>query len=270
VISRDIRITLGAISPADVRTAVDSHQLSLDWSGDSFMADHWLEGEHRSVVVDGAAVGVTGWTEDGLSLLTLSPAARRHDRQAAEVVLRESGARTAYVASWDAHHLAVLGAFATGIASQAYQFRLVDRDDLREPAAGLSLRPATAEDLPWLESTGFQDDYGQLLDGDALSIAVLDEAEAGIAVHVRHALADDVVDIGMYVDPALRRRGVGSSILALTARDVLSQGRTPVAGCWWKNWASRVTLETAGMTCAGTIFRLGLDPDVFAENVSGR
>ena len=270
MISRDIRITLGAISPADVRTAVDSHQLSLDWSGDSFMADHWLEGEHRSVVVDGATVGVTGWTEDGLSLLTLSPAARRHDRQAAEVVLRESGARTAYVASWDAHHLAVLGAFATGIASQAYQFRLVDRDDLREPAAGLSLRPATAEDLPWLESTGFQDDYTQLLDGNALSIAVLDGAEAGIAVHVRHVLADDVVDIGMYVDPALRRRGVGSSILALTARDVLSQGRTPVAGCWWKNWASRVTLETAGLTCAGTVFRLDLDPDVFAENVSGR
>ena len=59
--------------------------------------------------------------------------------------------------------------------------------------------------------------------------------------------------------------GVGSSILALTARDVLAQGRTPVAGCWWKNWASRVTLETAGLTCAGTIFRLDLDPDVFAR-----
>jgi GNAT superfamily N-acetyltransferase len=270
VISRDIRITLGTIAPADVRIAVETHQLSLGWSGDSFMADHWLEGEHRSLVVDGEAVGVTGWSEDGLSLLTLSPAAVRHDRQVAEVVLRESGARTAYVASWDAHHLAVLGAFATGIASQAYQFRLVDRDALREPAAGLSLRPATAEDLPWLESTGFQDDYGHFLEGNALSIAVLDEAEAGIAVHVRHALADDVVDIGMYVDPALRRRGVGSSILALSARDVLSQGRTPVAGCWWKNGASRVTLETAGMTCAGTIFRLDLDPDVFAENVSGR
>ena len=83
-------------------------------------------------------------------------------------------------------------------------------------------------------------------------------------MHVPHALADDVVDIGMYVDPALRRRGVGSSILALTARDVLAQGRTPVAGCWWKNWASRVTLEAAGLMCAGTIFRLDLDPDVFA------
>jgi len=263
VISSHVEIRLDAISPADARAAVVAHHRSLGWSGDSFMADHWLEGEHRCVVVDGEAVGVTGWTDDGLSLLTLSPATRRHDRQVAEVVLRASGARTAYVASWDAHHLAVLGAFATGIASQAYQFRLLDRDDLREPVPGLSLRPATAEDLPWLESTGFQDDYGQLLDGNGLSIAVLDEAEAGIAVHVRHVLADDVVDIGMYVDPALRRRGLGSSILALTARDVLAQGRTPVAGCWWKNWASRVTLEAAGLTCAGTIFRLDLDPDVF-------
>ena len=258
-------IELGEVSPADVRAAVGAHQRSLAWSGDSFMADHWLEGEHRSVVVDGQAVGVTGWS-DGLSLLTLSPSARRHDRQVAEMVLRESGVRTAYVASWDAHHLAVLGAFATGIASQAYQFRLVDRDDLREPVAGLSLRRATAEDLPWLESTGFQDTYGKLLDGNALSIAVLDESAAGIAVHVPHALADDVVDIGMYVDPALRRRGVGSSILALTARDVLAHGRTPVAGCWWKNGASRATLEAAGLTCAGTIFRLELDPDMFANS----
>jgi GNAT superfamily N-acetyltransferase len=229
------------------------------------MVARWLAGEHRSVVVDGETVGVTGWSDDGLSLLTLSPAARRHDRQAAAMVLHESGARTAYVASWDAHHLAVLGAFATGIASQAYQFRLVDRDDLREPVAGLSLRPATAEDLPWLESTGFQDDYGQFLDRNALSIAALDETEAGISAHVPHVLADDVVDIGMYVDPAQRRRGVGSSILALTARDVLAQGRSPVAGCWWKNWASRGTLEAAGLTCAGTIFRLELDPGVFAD-----
>ena len=125
----------------------------------------------------------------------------------------------------------------------------IKRDGRRVPSLG------SFRDLPWLQP------YPDRL---------LDEAEAGIAVHVRHALADDVVDIGMYVDPALRRRGVGSSILALTARDVLSQGRTPVAGCWGKNWASRVTLETAGMTCAGTIFRLDLDPDVFAENVSGR
>ena len=64
----------------------------------------------------------------------------------------------------------------------------------------------------------------------------------------------------MYVDPMLRRRGVGSSILSLTARAVLDDGRTPVAGCWWKNWSSRATIEAAGLVCAGTILRVDLDP----------
>ncbi len=262
---RDVEIALAEISPADVRAAVEAHQLSLDWSGDSFMAHHWLEAEHRAVVVDGTPVGVTGWNEGGLSLLTLSPAALHHDRRVAELVLHESGARTAYVASWDAHHLAVLGAFATGIASQAYQFRLFDPDDLREPLPGLALAMATHADLGYLESTGWQDDVASFVDRNALSVVRLDGQEVGIAVHEPHALDPSVVDIGMYVDPVLRRRGVGSSILALTAREALAQGRTPVAGCWWQNWPSRVTLEAAGLTCAGTIFRLDLDPDLFAN-----
>ena len=264
MIRRDVAIALVEVSPAEVRAAVDAHQLSLDWSGDSFMADHWLAGEHRAVVVDGAPVGVTGWGEAGLTLLLLAPQARRHDRQVTELVLRESGARTAYVASWDAHHLAVLGAFATGIASQAYQFRLGDADDLRQPLPGLTLALATHTDLGYLESTGWQDDVASFVERNAMSVVRLDGQEVGIAVHEPHALDPAVVDIGMYVDPVLRRRGVGSSILALTAREVLAQGRTPVAGCRWKNWPSRVTLEAAGLTCAGTIFRLDLDPDLFA------
>jgi GNAT superfamily N-acetyltransferase len=263
---RQVEIELAEISPAKVRTAVDAHLLSLEWSGDSFMADRWLEGEHRAVVVDGSPVGVAGWSESGLSLLTLTRAARRHDRQVAEVVLRGSGARAAYVASWDAHHLAVLSAFATGIALQAYQFRLMDEGDLREPLPGLALAIATRADLGYLESTGWQDDFTSYVDRNAMSVVRLDGEEVGIAVHESHALDPSVVDIGMYVDPVLRRRGVGRSILALTAREVLAQGRTSVAGCWWKNWPSRATLEAAGLTCAGTVFRLDLDPDAFVQH----
>ena len=209
---------------------------------------------------------MAGWDEESLTLLTLDPSAVRHDRQVMEAVLAESGVRSAYVDSWDAHHVATFGAFAVGIASQAYQFRLVDADDLVAPVDGLELRLGTAEDLDWLGSTGFQDDYTQHLDRNALSIASFDGREAGIAMHVPHPLESSVLSIGMYVDPVLRRRGVGRSILALTARRVLDEGGTPVAGCWWRNWPSRATLEAAGLTCAGTVFRLTLDPDVFATS----
>jgi GNAT superfamily N-acetyltransferase len=266
VIRREVSVELADITPAEARAAAEAHHLTLDWSGDSFMADRWLEGSHRRVLVDGEPVGVLGWDpEDScLSLLTLERRALALDRQVMETALAQTGCRAAYVASWDAHHIGALGAFATRIRSHAYQFRVLDPGDLVDPVPRLELRSASPDDLAWLDSTGFQSDFTRHLQHNALSIAVLDGVEVGIAMHVPHALDPSVVDIGMYVDPVLRRRGVGRSILALSARAALAEGLTPVAGCWWRNWSSRATLEAAGLTCAGTIFRLDLDPDAFA------
>jgi GNAT superfamily N-acetyltransferase len=268
VIRRDVSISLEATSPEEARAAIDAHQLSLDWSGDSFMAHLWLDATQRTICVDGEPVGVAGWTADEspyLSLLTLDRRATALDRQVMEVVLDESGARTAYLASWDAHHVTTFGAYAAGVGSQAYQFRLPDPGDLREPVPGLEITLATHADLDYLHSTGWQSDFASYVEKSAMSIARLEGREVGIAVHERHALDSGVVDIGMYVDPVLRRHGVGSSILALTARAVHDAGLTPVAGCWWKNWSSRATLEAAGLVCAGTILRFDLDPDVFVR-----
>jgi hypothetical protein len=268
VIRRDVLISLDDIAADAARTAIDAHQLTLDWSGDSFMAHQWLGATHRTVCMDGEPVGVAGWTpgeSPHLSLLTLDRRALALDRQVMEAVLAECGARTAYVASWDAHHVNTFGAFATGVGSQAYQFRLPDPGALRQPAPGLELAVATRADLDYLESTGWQSDFSSYVEKSAMSIARLEGREVGIAVHERHLLDGSVVDIGMYVDPVLRRHGVGSSILVLTARAVLDEGLTPVAGCWWKNWSSRATLEAAGLVCAGTIFRFDLDPEMFAS-----
>ncbi len=268
MIRHDVTIALGEIAPEEARAAIERHHLSLDWSGDSFMAHLWQEADQQAVLVDGEPVGVVCWTADDgghLSLLALDRPALAQDRQVMECVLAETGVRTAYVASWDSHHVATFGAFGVGMGSQAYQFRLLDPADLREPVPGLELTLATHEDLEYLDSTGWQSDFESYVDRNAMSVVRLDGAEAGIAVHEPHALDSSVVDIGMYVDPVLRRRGVGSSILALTARAVLDDGRTPVAGCWWKNWSSRATLEAAGLVCAGTILRFDLDPDVFVR-----
>ncbi len=235
MIRHDVEIRLEDVEPAAARAAIDAHHLSLDWSGDSFMANQWLEATHRAVLVDDEPVGVVGWSPDDgtyLSLLTLDRRALALDRQVMEVVLAETGCRTAYLASWDAHHVATFGAFATGAGSQAYQFRVLDPDDLREPLPGLELALATHADLDYLESTGWEQDFTAYVDRNEMSVVRLDGGEAGIAVHERHSLDSSVVDIGMYVDPVLRRRGVGSSILSLTARAVspTATPRSPAAG----------------------------------------
>ena len=263
MIRAEVEIRLDEIEPSDARVAIDRHQLSLEWSGDEYLAQHWLGGTQRAVVVDGRQVGLTVWNDEVLSLLTLDPAAVRYDRQVLELVLAESGVRAAYVGSWDGHHVATFGAFAAGTASQAYQFRLLSPDDLRVPLDHLEIRAPEEDDQAWLAATGFLDGHEAYVERHEISVVLLDGGEAGVAVHVPHPLEPDVVSIGMYVDPVLRRRGVGSSILSLTARAVLDDGRTPVAGCWWRNWSSRATIEAAGLVCAGTILRFDLDPETF-------
>lgn len=263
----DVEIYLDDIDEATARDAIAGHHRRMAPLGDGFLARRQLEATHREVRVNGTRVGVAAFDSDFLTLLALEPSARRYDRQVMEHTLAEAGVREGYVASWDQLHVDLFGSFASGMACQAYQFGLPDPDALRPPVAGLALRRATSRDLPFLGASGFQDDYTELLRREQIHIAELDGEPAGIGISIPHPLDRGGVEIGMFTDADRRRSGVGRSILTLLARATLNAGRRPIAGCWWRNWASRRTLEAAGFSCVGTIFRVTLEPDRFAGPV---
>jgi len=277
VIRYDVDIRLESIGNDEARAAITTHHRDLAYSGDFFIPHHQLDATHREVRIDGVPVGVAAYTSDALTLLTLTGEAKRYDRQILERILAETGITQAYAASWDSHHVDLFGAFAAELSPQAYQFELGTTPP-RDPVAGLSVRPAADSDLPYLRGTGFQDDYTVLLNNGQLRIAELAGIRVGIGVAVPHPLNDSTVpsgsapqaplrtvDIGMFTNADRRHEGIGRSILALVAREMLDTGCHPVAGCWWRNWESRRTLEAAGLTCIGTIFRLTLDPDRFTR-----
>lgn len=62
------------------------------------------------------------------------------------------------------------------------------------------------------------------------------------------------VDIGNYVLPAHRRKGVGRSLLINLGKIALQQGFIPVAGCWYGNTESIATLTSAGYIPENRIF----------------
>lgn len=97
--------------------------------------------------------------------------------------------------------------------------------------------------------------------------AWLDGRPVGIGLAFPHPSAAAHTDIGMYVDPASRDRGVGRSLVSLLADQVAAAAETVVAGCWWRNWASRATLEAAGLTCIGSIFTFTLDPAMYGDHL---
>lgn len=254
MIRYDVEIRLAPLD--DARPAVAAHHAQLAYTGDSFLPRHQLDATHRRILVDGSDVGVLAYTQEELTLLTVAASAKRYDRQIVQQVLHETGIRHAYAASWDAHHVDLFGSFASDIIPQAYQFDFPEPP--RKPIPGLRMHAAAEADMPYLERAEFHN-----LPTRQLRIAELGQAQVGIGVAEPHALDPSTVDIGMFADPDRRRTGIGRSIIALLANQVSDSGRRPVAGCWWRNWASRRTLESAGMRCVGTIFRLTLDPERF-------
>ena len=64
------------------------------------------------------------------------------------------------------------------------------------------------------------------------------------------------VDIGNYVLPEHRRRGVGRSLLINLGKIALEEGRLPVSGCWYYNSASFATLCSAGYLPEGRLFNV--------------
>jgi RimJ/RimL family protein N-acetyltransferase len=132
------------------------------------------------------------------------------------------------------------------------------------------LTQGTEADRDYLEGPEFESSYVGYLEQDHLWIARRNGETVGLGL-----LDDAVLDptkacIGMYTNRSARRQGVGRSVLSLLSRDLLDRGRVPVAGCWWRNWASRAAIEAAGLTCVGTIFRMGLDSGRFRVAVDER
>jgi GNAT superfamily N-acetyltransferase len=261
----DVEIAFQTVDPAEIRAEVISHHREQPYMGDFFMGHHQLTGDAARVLVDGTIAGAAASHEDCLTYFKLDDGHRRLGRQAVDAYVTARGVPHAYVASWDSHHVDLVGGFATTIRPQAYQFELLTESALREPIDGISLRPATHDDLDYLIAQDFLDDYDELLGKGNVRLAERHGKPVGIGLLIAHVLDDRAVDIGMYAEPSARRQGVGSSILALLAREALDSGRRVAAGCWWRNWESRPSIERAGLTCVGTIFRMQLDPKRFAS-----
>jgi GNAT superfamily N-acetyltransferase len=116
--------------------------------------------------------------------------------------------------------------------------------------AGASFRQLTEEDhtrvfLHSLEPVG---EYGLELNGQIV-------ATGGLLYHYNPPYGD----IYMEVDPAHRRRGLGSYLVQQLKRLAHEGGHIPVARCRDTNCASRRTLQRAGMLPCARIVRGRLD-----------
>lgn len=96
---------------------------------------------------------------------------------------------------------------------------------------------------------------GEPLPEDARFYKVVEHGEVlGYGSLYPRRLDQEYLDVGNYVLPSHREKGVGRSILIQLSRKVLAEGKKPSAGCWYYNHRSICTLISSGFLPNSRIF----------------
>lgn len=252
---------------SDVEFLIQEHRASLPFAGDNFMPTLAIQGQAYLVVspFEKAPLGVFV-VEDKvhLGLAYIRPPYKYLDRQIMESFLAEFNIHYGFAASFDPHMIPLYLAFMQRCELQAYQFELLNPDLLPKALPQIKLRLADPKDVPYMDEMGFLTNSSAYIRRQEAWIARDDsDHPVGIGIIQPHQSNADYLDIGMFVNPTARNLGIGRSIVIRLMELVTGAGRIPVAGCFHKNFESRRTLESAGMTCIGTIFRISFNKDRF-------
>lgn len=142
------------------------------------------------------------------------------------------------------------------IELQAYNFRLGGREVRPVAYDGTHLRRIPREEYGKMIQLTNREWEREISSREDQQVWALEDGGRvlGIGLICPHLLRPEVADIGNYVLPEHRRKGVGRSIImGLTAR-VLDEGLTPSVGCWYYNTASYLTLTSTGYLPVTRIF----------------
>ncbi len=259
-IKYDSPITFRKVLLPDIKPLIMEYRDSLKFPGDNFMAHLQSEANHYAMEVKGRLIGAVAIKDRNLGLVYIRPQYKFLERQILERVLSEFNVHYGFAQAWDYHMMNLYTEFHDKIENQAYQFQLLDKRQIRTPLFNLTVRLATAADEIYLNEVDFLKNPGSYIRKQEVWIALNEDGKkVGVGVIQPMIFEDEYLDIGMFTNKELREHGIGRSILALLMKIVSDSGRIPVAGCHWKNYTARRTLESAGMTCIGTIFKFSFN-----------
>lgn len=167
-----------------------------------------------------------------------------------DAALAATGADKAFVKSFDATLLAAATRRAGHVEELGLLFRRLVIPSRREDR-GLAFRQGREADISIIltQDDGFFDGAEELqryIGHGGLFIAEFEGRIIGCGLALDVVAGHNDVDVGMWVAPGERGRGLSAPLVSHVIRRQLAVGRRPIAGCDVSNLASRKALERAG------------------------
>ncbi|PKM85674.1 MAG: hypothetical protein CVU86_01145 [Firmicutes bacterium HGW-Firmicutes-11] len=229
----------------EIRDLLIEHMKTLTYPMDSWLEDKVSKCDLYQLFREGNVAGYTGLIKETIHFFYVKKEQYRYAAQMLEQTIEELGVErvfvmtqdpliSALVAEWD-YEKEKVGCWFIDSGIVERQETLVDH---------AVFRPATPEDDPLIHEI-----CGNFFDDSIGTIFVLEDRGEflGAGIVEPSQFLPGLASIGMFANPAFRRKGVAKRILLCLKDWVYENGMIPSAGCWYYNTLSRWSLESAGM-----------------------
>lgn len=232
----------------DISDMMDSFAKELSSPIDSFIEQHILDSNFYSICEDDSCLGYFAIHKG--SLLTQFYIKTEYRRRSQEIffwVKKMYNVSEAFVCTADEFFLSHVLDCYSDIKKQAYFFK--DTGMSNTLKNNVSIRLATIQDKNDIinNSEDFFAEVEQCISKEQIYMAYIEDVLVGFGVHERGRIVREYSSIGMYTIPKFRQKSIGADILRSLKKEVKSLGYKPIAGCWYYNHFSKLTLESAGL-----------------------
>lgn len=256
-----MNITSKKVQWKDIQNLIDRYFGELGYKNDGFHSDIIFEGdpyiiEHNEEIIGFFSLG-SSW-DDGkmFRAFYILPECRNLSIGVFQLLMGEFEVEAVLVASNDSHLISLsfekMNALKTGFDMQAFNFVYgaperkaeFERDTLSRVTDFTEMNSLTEKQWEGMFENDNNQFYVMKNGKDILGYGSI----CSMGYNKKN------VDIGNYVLPEHRRKGVGRSLLINLGKIALEQGLVPVAGCWYGNTESIATLTSAGYIPENRIF----------------
>ncbi len=244
---------------ADLRT-LTSYRASLCSPIDSYLEDHILGSACYRILDANEEIGC--FAIHPSKMLTLFHLRRENQRLGQPLladIRQQHGATSAFVPTCHEFFLSHILDDYRELKMQAYFFADTGIDPaLPEAALAIQYRPARPSDVAAIQAVSgdFVDDPAARIARQEVTVGLLAGELVAIGLIIPSKLFRRQDSIGMFTAEPHRRRGIATRTIVNLKRLCRAQGITPVAGCYYKNIASKATLEAAGMVTRTRLLRI--------------
>lgn len=247
-----IKSTMGKLT--DI---IGQHAHSLSYPMDSWLEDQLSEADCLDIIYDGSTVGYAGIKEQNLRFFYIMPTHFSHAPEILQRLIEDYSITRLFFMSQDP-------LLATLVIGWDYEIEKVGcffsdsgkKVPVDETMSRTAVRSAGKQDISEIrrgagdffdEASGGYATLEERLAAETIFILEEEGLALGYGIVELGRICSGVASIGMFVNPAHRRRGAAKTILIALKQWVYNQGLKPVAGCWYYNTLSRKSLESAGM-----------------------